>query len=53
MEILTSWPVMTSGGQTAGGDGERFDMWTTLVIAHIMCKFQLDMKCPEYGLNLG
>ena len=43
--------LMTSGGRTAGCDGERFDMWTTLVIVHIMCKYQLDLRCPEYGLN--
>ena len=53
VQILTSWPLMTSGGRTAGCDGVRFDMWTTLVMVHIMCKFQLDLRCPEYGLNLG
>ena len=39
VEYLSSKPLMTSGGRTDGCDGIRFDMWTTLVILYIMCKF--------------
>ena len=39
VRYLTLLPLMTSGGQTAGCDGERFYMRDAHLMTHMVCYF--------------
>ena len=43
---------MTPGGETSGRDDEDFEVLTSRLQTYIVCNFKLDLRCPEYRLDL-
>ena len=49
---LTPWPLMASRDETAMRGGERFYTWNNCLITHLVCNFQLYLKCHSHSLFL-